>query len=125
MIKKADIVLFLCIVVFGLAISWHAAFFDRQGNEVVVTAGGQVFGVYTLAEDREIEVTQSGHSNHITIKDGKVSMTSSTCKNQVCVQTGTISHTKDSIACLPNRVIVEIKAGKNNPEGGDVDVISG
>ena len=52
-------------------------------------------------------------------------MTSSTCKNQVCVQTGTISHTKDSIACLPNRVIVEIKAGKNNPEGGDVDVISG
>ena len=81
MIKKADIVLFLCIVVFGLAISWHAAFFDRQGNEVVVTAGGQVFGVYPLAEDREIEVTQSGHSNHITIKDGKVSMTSSTCKN--------------------------------------------
>ena len=80
MIKKADIVLFLCIVVFGLAISWHAAFFDRQGNEVVVTAGGQVFGVYPLAEDREIEVTQSGHSNHITIKDGKVSMTSSTCK---------------------------------------------
>ena len=125
MIKKADIVLFLCIVVFGLAISWHAAFFDRQGNEVVVTAGGQVFGVYPLAEDREIEVTQSGHSNHITIKGGKVSMTSSICKNQVCVQTGTISHTKDSIACLPNRVIVEIKAGKNNPEGGDVDVISG
>ena len=67
MIKKADIVLFLCIVVFGLAISWHAAFFDRQGNEVVVTAGGQVFGVYPLAEDREIEVTQSGQSNHITI----------------------------------------------------------
>lgn len=125
MIKKADIILFICIVVFGLAISWYAAFSDRQGSEVVVTVDGEVFGVYPLAEEREIAVTQSGHSNHITIKDGKVSMTSSTCKNQVCVETGAISHAKDSIACLPNRVIVEIKAEKNNPEGGDVDVISG
>ena len=123
MIKKADIVLFLCIVVFGLAISWHAAFFDRQGNEVVVTAGGQVFGVYPLAEDREIEVTQSGHSNHITIKDGTVAMTSSSCKNQVCVQTGVISQTKDVIVCLPNRILVEIIGDKH--KGGGVDVISG
>ena len=125
MIKKADILLFVCLLIFGIAVSWLSLSGGMTGENVRVTVDGQLYGIYPLSEDREIEIKQNGHTNHITIKDGKVSMTSSTCKNQVCVQTGTISHTKDSIACLPNRVIVEIKAGKNNPEGGDVDVISG
>ena len=125
MIKKADILLFVCLLIFGIAVSWLSLSGGMTGENVRVTVDGQLYGIYPLSEDREIEIKQNGHTNHITIKDGKVSMTSSTCKNQVCVETGAISHTKDSIACLPNRVIVEIKAGKNNPEGGDVDVISG
>lgn len=124
MIKKADIVLFICIVVFGLLISWYFVASDNPGDEVVITVDGEIFGVYPLSEDREIHIDKSNHSNHITIKDGMVSMTSSSCKNQVCVETGSISHTKDSIACLPNKVIVEIRGGKENV-GGDIDVISG
>ena len=115
----------MCLLIFGIAVSWLSLSGGMTGENVRVTVDGQLYGIYPLSEDREIEIKQNGHTNHITIKDGKVSMTSSTCKNQVCVETGAISHTKDSIACLPNRVIVEIKAGKNNPEGGDVDVISG
>ena len=89
-------------------------------------ADGEIFGIYALSENREIDVSRQGHSNHITIKDGKVSMTSSSCENQVCVHTGAISQTKDSIACLPNKVIIQIRSDSNeNPKGGDVDVISG
>ncbi len=121
MIKKADIVLLICLVVLGLFVSWYSIAMDSTGERVVVTAGGEVFGIYDLSEDQEIEVSQDGHTNHITIKGGTVSMTYSSCKNQICVHTGVISHTKDSIACLPNKVIVEIESGK----GGDVDVISG
>ena len=121
MIKKADILLLICLVALGLFVSWCSLATDRQGDKVVVTAGGEVFGTYDLNEDREIEVARENHTNHITIKDGTVSMTSSSCKNQICVHTGAISHTKDSIACLPNKVIVEIQSDK----GGDVDVISG
>lgn len=126
MIKKADIVLFLVLVIFGLLISFSP--FSEGGNAdlVVVTVGGEVFGTYDLSVDGEIEVTQEHCSNHITIKDGVVSMTYSTCQNQVCVETGAISHAKDSIACLPNKVIVEIRSsGENSENGGDVDVISG
>ena len=121
MIKKADILLLICLVSLGLFISWYSLAADSQGDKVVVTAGGEVFGVYDLKEEREIEISQGNHTNHITIKDGMVSMTYSSCKNQICVHTGAISHTKDSIACLPNKVIVEIQSDT----GGDVDVISG
>lgn len=126
MIKKADIVLCIAIIVVGLFVSWYSLTASQTGNEVVITADGEIFGIYALSENREIDVSRQGHSNHITIKDGKVSMTSSSCENQVCVHTGAISQTKDSIACLPNKVIIQIRSYSNgNPKGGDVDVISG
>ncbi len=125
MIKKADIFLFVFLLAFGLFVSAFSLT-GGSGDEVVVTVCGEVFGVYDLNEDKEIDIEQENCSNHITIKDGIVSMTYSTCQNQVCVETGAISHAKDSIACLPNKVIVEIRANSVKAEqGGDVDVISG
>lgn len=126
MIKKADIVLCIAIIVVGLFVSWYSLSASQTGNEVVITADGEIFGIYSLSENREIDVGHQGHSNHITIKAGKVSMTSSSCENQICVHTGAISETKDSIACLPNKVIIQIRSDSNdNPKGGGVDVISG
>ena len=127
MIKKADIVLFILILAAGLAVSWWSLTSNTAGAKAIVTVDGQLYGTYSLAEDQEIQVVQKdGHTNYITIKDGTVSMTYSTCKNQVCVNTGTISETKDSIVCLPNKVMIEIQSsGSAHGEGGGVDVITG
>ena len=123
MIKKADIPLFFVILLFGIGISWLSLHGSTAGDKVRITSDGQLYGLYSLNEDREIDVRSEGHTNHITIKDGVVSMTSSSCKNQVCVQTGAISQTKDVIVCLPNKILVEIIGDKH--KGGGVDVISG
>ena len=111
MIKKADILLFVCLLLFGIAVSWLSLSGSITGENVRVTVDGKLYGVH------------AGHTNHITIKDGTVAMTSSSCKNQVCVQTGAISQTKDVIVCLPNKILVEIIGDKH--KGGGVDVISG
>ncbi len=124
MIKKADIVLFIVILALGGLVSWWSLAGNSDGDKVVVTADGKTFGVYSLYEDRQIDVTLDGHTNYITIKDGQVSMSYSTCKNQVCVHTGAISQTRDAIVCLPNKIVVEI-VSDNSKDGGDVDVISG
>ena len=103
---------------YGEENSWHT---------VSIVLDGELYGTYSLSEDQTIEVVQeNGHSNYITIKDGTVSMAYSTCKNQVCVNTGAISETKDSIVCLPNKVMIEIQSsGSAHGEGGGVDVITG
>ena len=124
MIKKADIVLFILILIFGLAVSWWSLTTNISGDKAIVTVDGDLYGTYSLLEDQTIEVVQAdGHTNYITIKDGTVSMAYSTCKNQVCVNAGAISETKDSIVCLPNKVMIEIQGSK--PEGGGADVITG
>jgi len=124
MIKKADIVLFILILVFGLLVSCWSLTANTAGDRAAITVDGTLYGTYPLSEDQTIEVVQDeNHINYITIKDGLVSMEFSSCKNQVCVNTGAISHTMDSIVCLPNKVVVEIQ-GNGSAEGG-TDVITG
>lgn len=122
MIKKADIALFFIILISGLAISYFTFVGSEEGDVVKITVDGQLYGTYSINNDCDIEVSQDGHINHIIIKDGVVSMASSDCSNQICVNTKPISHTKDSIVCLPNKVVVEIISKQG---GGDVDVITG
>ena len=124
MIKKADIVLLIIILAVGIPLSVLSLTAGTAGDKVQISADGEVYGIYPLDMDREIEVTEDGHTNHITIKDGQVSMSYSTCLNQICVNTGAISETKDAIVCLPNRVVVEI-ISSGECKGGDADVISG
>ena len=91
MIKKADIVLLIIILVVGIPLSVLSLTEGIGGDKVRISLDGEIYGVYPLGEDREIDVTEDGHTNHITIKDGQVSMSYSTCLNQVCVNTGAIS----------------------------------
>jgi len=124
MIKKADIILFIVFLISGLAISWFSLSGSVTGEKVIITVDGEEYGIYSLCEDGEIDIDQNNHHNHITISQGTVSMTFSDCKNQICVNDGKISETKDTIVCLPNKVLVEITGG-NDSKGGDADVITG
>lgn len=118
-IKKADIVLFVILLVFGLALSAVALFTGTDGQKVQIEVDGKPYATYSLLENRTIEINENGHINKITINDGTVQMSYSTCKNQICVKDGQISKTNQSIVCLPNKVMVEITGGEE-----DFDVIS-
>ena len=118
-IKKADIVLFVILILIGLGLSWWSAASAVYGQKAVITVDGQLYGTYRLDENQTIEVRQDGHLNKITIKDATVQMSYSDCKNQVCVKDGKISRTNQSIVCLPNKVMVEITGGEE-----DYDAIS-
>lgn len=111
MIKKADIILAVLLIIAGLAASLFSVISTDSGETVVVTVDGEEFGRYSLAEDRTITVKKNNHTNEIIIKDGTVSMLFSDCANQVCVNTGAVSKTSQSIVCLPNKVMVEIEGG--------------
>lgn len=115
MIKRADIVLAIILIILGGMISYISAFNSNQGDTVLITVDGKEFGKYSLGEDKTITVKQKDHINKVIIKDGTVAMNFSDCPNQVCVHAGKISRTSQSVVCLPNRVMVQI-IGKGEPE---------
>ncbi len=110
-LTKPDIILFICLIALGAALSWFSIAGDVTGQRAVVKVDGKVYGTYRLDQDRTVTIRQNGHINKFSINNGTVQMTWSDCKNQVCVHTGKISHTSQQIVCLPNRIVIEIQGG--------------
>lgn len=111
MIRKADLVLALLLIVIGLIASYTLSVGSEAGQMVYIFTDGKQYASYSLSEDRTIEIDQNDHINKITIKDGQVSMTFSDCSGQDCIRQGKISKTSQSIVCLPNKIVVEIRGG--------------
>ncbi len=119
-IRKADIALAIALIMIGGASSLALSYYDVAGSHVVVELNGQVYGSYSLSEDRTIQIRHGNHFNQVKIKNGEVSVTEASCHNQVCVKHKAIHTTGESIICLPNKVIVKIQG-----EGGnEYDAIS-
>ena len=145
-IRKADIILFIVLVVTGLAVSAALTLSHGEagaGAKVIVESGGGLYGQYPLSEDRTLVVpspkqiaadapasnsddpasAQYDYYNVVVISGGSVSVTEASCKNQVCVRHGSISRPGESIVCLPNRLIVRIENGASE-EGGGYDSVT-
>lgn len=113
MIRKADILLAVILIVLGLIVSYVFSTGNDAGSIVSITADGKLYAEYPLSEDRTVEVSQGSHTNKITIEDSRVSMTFSDCANQDCVLHRAISKSQETIICLPNKVIIEIKGSRS------------
>ncbi len=112
MIRKADIILAILLIILGLIVSYTFASDNGTGDTVHVTVSGEPYGDYPLSEDRTVEILQDNHINKITIKDNYVSMKFSDCANQDCVLHHKVSKTGETIVCLPNKVIIEVTGGE-------------
>lgn len=144
-LRKADIILFIALVVLGLAVSAALSMSHADAGadaKVIIESGGELFATYPLSGDTEVVVpapggvrysdpksaaagqdddcTQYKYYNKVKISGGRVSVTEASCRNQVCVSHGQISRTGESIVCLPNRLVVRIEGGK----GGGYDTVT-
>lgn len=120
-IRKADIVLFLILLLLGIALAAASLLGRSRGAEAVIRVNGEIYGSYPLSVSRTITIRRGSHRNVVRIRNGKVFMASASCHNQICVHHKPISETNQSIVCLPNRVSVEIRAAGKE---GKIDVYS-
>lgn len=120
-IRKNDIILILLLAVIALAFYVGMSFFQKantQNGVAVVTVDGVEYGRYPLAVDttERIELPD-GSYNLLEIKNGEADITEASCPDGICVEHRTVSKRRQSIVCLPNKVVVEIENG----EESDID----
>lgn len=89
----------------------------KEAERIQVSVDGQVFGVYSLHKDQEIKINDT---NYLIIKDGVADMIEADCPDQICVNQKAISKTGETIVCLPNKVIVDVKGA----DGGELDAVT-
>lgn len=105
--KEKNLFIFLlALVCFGYLIS---AFYKKEeAGKILIYVSGEEIGSYSLKEDTNITIEgEAGFSNHLVIKGGKAYMESAGCPDQICVREKAIWKNKETIVCLPNKIIVE------------------
>lgn len=115
-IRNDIIFIFALLLLVSLA-SLALFLFRTPGDTVVVTVDGQKFGEYLLSEDKEIEIRRKGGYNLLVIEDGKAYVRHASCPDGICSSHSPIQHDGESIICLPNRVVIEVRAlSKDQPD---------
>ena len=121
MIKKNDFILIGIILVLGIAFIVFMNLTKKEGSRVVITVNGEVYDTLSLLEDTTYTVEgKDGSYNTFVIKDGFVDMLEASCPDEVCVKHKKIHYNNETIVCLPNKVVLEVKDSEDN----SVDVIA-
>ena len=111
-LKKKDWILIAVILcVAGLTVLVHTFIGGAGATRVIVKIEGAIEGIYSLSEDREVEI--NGGTNLLKIKNGEASMSWADCPDQLCVHQKPVSLNRESIICLPNKVVVEVESSGN------------
>ena len=122
--KKNDILLIGAILVLALSAYVGISIFQGENTynaKAVVLIDGEEYGSFPLDTDvvERIELPD-GSYNVLAIKEGKADVTEASCPDGVCVNHRAVSKQNQSITCLPNKLVVEIRNG----EEADVDAIT-
>ena len=105
--------LIVCMVVGGIY------FFARaEGDVVTVMVDGELYGEYPLNVDRTVEIRVGDNLNVLVIENGQARVTHASCPDGICSAHRPISKNGESIACLPNRVVVtaNVKSDTEEPD---------
>ena len=107
-LRPADIGL-IVLVILTIIFSGGYYFRHKPDSKVYIYKANQLFGVYSLKQDKIITIDVD---NTVEIKNGKVRMKFADCPDKRCVKQG---FTKSMpIICLPNKLSIEIKDNQNS-----------
>ncbi len=114
---KNDIVFIVALLMLILAAALALFFFRSPGDTVIVTVDGRLFGEYPLNRDRSIDIGDGDRYNLLIIENGQAYVRRASCPDGICSSHRPISYDGESIICLPNQVVIEIRAqGKDHPD---------
>lgn len=121
--KKNDVILIALLLVVALLTAGGMRIWQMNNTKdtanVVVTIDGEVYGTYPLSEDRTERIElPDGSYNILIISDGYADVSEASCPDQICVKHNHIRYSKESIVCLPNKVVVTVEGGKENEIDG-------
>ena len=109
-LKKTDIILIIIIAVVLVAsiVTVSLLFFSKEGGTVTLTVDGTVIYEQSISEDCEIPISTINGYNKFVVKNGEAYIEEADCPEQICVNHAPISGKKQSIVCLPHKLVVEI-----------------
>lgn len=111
--KNDRIFLGALFLILLMGCAWFFLFAGKDGAAVKVTVDGRLYGVYSLDQDQTVEIRIGEKvTNTLKISHQKADMTEADCPDKLCVHQKAISRERETIVCLPNKVVAEVVGGE-------------
>lgn len=107
--RNVILILSVLLVAAGLFLVFRPS--GSEGAAIEILLNGDVYGRYSLNEDRTIDV---GGCLTVSVKDGEVEVVKSDCPGQTCVRQRPIRNEGEMIVCLPNQVVIRILGARED-----------
>ena len=115
-ITKGDIILIVSLIVISLAM-FISSFSQSESLIAEIYVDGEKARSIALEEVTESYTINENYCQLLIEKDG-VSFAFSNCGDQLCVKKGKLKRQGDTMACVPEKVVVVLKSDKQNKIDG-------
>ena len=115
---KNDVIFIVGLLLLTLLAGAALLLLKSPGDTVRISVDGDVWGEFPMSENVEIQIPGvDGGYNILVIQDGQAHVAQASCPDGICAAHRPISRDGESIICLPNKVVVEVRAaGQNQPD---------
>ena len=125
--RKKDLIFIfsiLIIAVFLLLIQRVYGNAQDEADMIKITVDQKLYGTYDLNKNQTITIQNDSGINTIQIQNKKVWMEEADCPDGYCKEQGHISKNKQTIVCLPHKLVVEISNASENETSEEIDIVS-
>ena len=128
MLKKRnkDLIFIFSILIFAVFLLLIQRVYGNAQDEadlVKITVNQKLYGTYDLNKNQTITIQNDLGINTIQIQNKDVWMEEADCPDGYCKEQGHISKNKQTIVCLPHKLVVEISDDSEKSEPDSVDMI--
>lgn len=115
MFKKWDIIIIVVLMIISFLPEVILVMILGKGYDntyAEVTIAGELYKNIPLSEHKGeeiIEINSKTGVNIIKVSDDKISIVEANCPDKVCMKPGFIHKPGESLVCLPNRLMIQIK----------------
>lgn len=125
--RKKDLIFIFSILIFAVFLLLIQRVYGNAQDEadvVKITVNQKLYGTYDLNKNQTITIQNDLGINTIQIQNKDVWMEEADCPDGYCKEQGHISKNKQTIVCLPHKLVLEISDVSEKSESDSVDIIA-
>ena len=108
-VSVKELIIIAVILLFGIT-AFILLSFKKDGRTALIYVDGKPVTEIKLNREQNKTFTVNEAENiTFEVSNGRIRVVSSDCPDKICCNTGFISKSGESIICMPNKMIVEIK----------------
>ncbi|MGA2091283.1 MAG: NusG domain II-containing protein [Endomicrobiales bacterium] len=101
------------IVIISMVVPLSISFVGTSAHTAQVFEQGTLIKVIDLSKDSESTLKLHHGFIVVQVKQGKIRARKCSCPEKVCIGMGWISKSGQSIVCVPNKLLIEVRGSEN------------